>query len=186
MRTKPSCRKGDHTPARLACCSCGASCDPARPDAAETHLARAQSPHWAARLRPRPGRLGDRAASVTESSASLRTDRRHFAAARPAGGRSAYCSARRSWIRANFSTLQHIAGSYLTLGAMPSLIAAFDRALSILPDSIETRATRGAVHLCWKADTWSTAPRAQSMQSSPKDRSAIANAAASGSAPGLL
>ena len=49
--------------------------------------------------------------------------------------------------------MQHIASSYLTLGRYAESIAAFDRALSIRPDSIETRATRGGVYLCWKADT---------------------------------
>ena len=53
----------------------------------------------------------------------------------------------------NFSTLQQIAASYVSLGRYAESIAAIDRALAIVPDNVETRAGRGLVYLCWKADT---------------------------------
>ena len=53
----------------------------------------------------------------------------------------------------NFFTLQQIALSYEQLGRYAEAIAALDRALAIVPDNAETRAVRGAVYLCWKADT---------------------------------
>src|SRR5438128_627717 len=53
----------------------------------------------------------------------------------------------------NFDTLQQIALSYQILGRYAEAIAALDRALAIVPDNVETRATRGLFYLCWKADT---------------------------------
>jgi class 3 adenylate cyclase len=53
----------------------------------------------------------------------------------------------------NFEFLQQIALSYLYLGRNAESIAALDRAVAILPDNAETRAVRGVVYLCWKADT---------------------------------
>jgi len=52
----------------------------------------------------------------------------------------------------NFFTLQQIALSYLYLGRYSESIAALDRALSIVPDNVETRTARGLYYLCWKAD----------------------------------
>jgi tetratricopeptide (TPR) repeat protein len=53
----------------------------------------------------------------------------------------------------NFFTLQQIALSYQLLGRYAEAIAAFDRALAIVPDNVETRANRGSFYLYWKADT---------------------------------
>ena len=53
----------------------------------------------------------------------------------------------------NLDTLQQIAVSYLYLGRYAEAVAALDRAVAIVPDNAETRAVRGAVYLCWKADT---------------------------------
>jgi tetratricopeptide (TPR) repeat protein len=53
----------------------------------------------------------------------------------------------------NFFTLQQIALSYLYLRRYGECIAALDRALSIVPDNVETRANRDLYELCWKADT---------------------------------
>jgi len=53
----------------------------------------------------------------------------------------------------NFYTLQQIALSYQFLGRYGEGIAAFDRALSIVPDNIETRANRDLYELWWKGDT---------------------------------
>src|SRR4029077_5858098 len=52
----------------------------------------------------------------------------------------------------NFDTLQQIAISYQGLRRYAEAIAALDRALAILPDNVETRATRGLWYMCWKAD----------------------------------
>ena len=53
----------------------------------------------------------------------------------------------------NFFTLQQIALSYQNLGRYAEAIAALDRALAIVPDNAETRATRGEFYVYWKADT---------------------------------
>src|SRR4029077_5440590 len=53
----------------------------------------------------------------------------------------------------NFSTLQQIALSYQALGRYAEAIAAFDRALAIMPDNFETRAYRERYYISWKADT---------------------------------
>jgi len=52
----------------------------------------------------------------------------------------------------NFFTLQQIALSYQNLGRYAEAIAALDRVLGIVPDNVETRATRGQFELFWKAD----------------------------------
>jgi tetratricopeptide (TPR) repeat protein len=53
----------------------------------------------------------------------------------------------------NLDTLQQIALSYQQSGRYPDAIAALDRALSIAPDNVETRANRELYYLLWKADT---------------------------------
>jgi tetratricopeptide (TPR) repeat protein len=53
----------------------------------------------------------------------------------------------------NFYILQQIALSYENLGRYAEAIAAWDRALTIVPDNIETRANRAEDEFCWKADT---------------------------------
>jgi tetratricopeptide (TPR) repeat protein len=53
----------------------------------------------------------------------------------------------------NFNILQQIALSYQYLGRYAESIAALDRALAIVPDNVETRATRGLFYVFWKADT---------------------------------
>ena len=147
--------KGDHTPARLALAEAAVqAATRLRPDAAETHLARAQYLYYG--LRDYAGAL----AELEIARRALPNDPRLFEL-------TGYILLRRgqqeeglrNLQRAaeldprNFNTLQHIAGSYLTLGRYAEAIAALDRALAILPDNVETRATRGAVYLCWKADT---------------------------------
>jgi len=54
----------------------------------------------------------------------------------------------------NFFTLQQIAISYQFLNRYAEAIAALDRALSIVPDNVETRASRALHELFWKGDTW--------------------------------
>jgi tetratricopeptide (TPR) repeat protein len=53
----------------------------------------------------------------------------------------------------NFLTLQQIALSYEYLGRFAEAIAAYDRALAIIPDNVETRASRAGDELYWKGDT---------------------------------
>jgi tetratricopeptide (TPR) repeat protein len=53
----------------------------------------------------------------------------------------------------NFDILRQIALTYQLLGRYGEGIAAFDRALSIVPDNIETRAARAEFELFWKGDT---------------------------------
>src|SRR5262249_41774680 len=48
---------------------------------------------------------------------------------------------------------QQIALSHQFLGRYGDAIVAFDRALSIVPDNVETRAARGQFELFWKGDT---------------------------------
>jgi TolB-like protein/class 3 adenylate cyclase/Tfp pilus assembly protein PilF len=53
----------------------------------------------------------------------------------------------------NFFTLQQLALSYKLLRRFPEEIATLDHALSIKPDDAETRAARGLALFDWKADT---------------------------------
>jgi len=52
----------------------------------------------------------------------------------------------------NFFILQQIALSYQTLRRYQEMTAALDRALTITPNDVETKATRAFVELDWKAD----------------------------------
>src|SRR5437762_10833970 len=125
-----------------------------RPDAAETHLARAQYLYYGRR---------DYAGALAELEIARRglpNDPRLFEL-------TGYILRRRgqqdeglqNLQRAveldprNSFTLQQIALSYLNLGRYAETIAALDRALAIVPDNVETRANRGLYYLCWKADT---------------------------------
>ena len=147
--------KGDHTPARLALAEAALqAATRLRPDAAETHLARAQYLYYG--LRDYAGAL----AELEIARRALPNDPRLFEL-------TGYILRRRgqqeeglqNLQRAaeldprNFSTLQQIAASYVSLGRYAESIAAIDRALAIVPDNVETRAGRGLVYLFWKADT---------------------------------
>jgi TolB-like protein/class 3 adenylate cyclase/Tfp pilus assembly protein PilF len=146
---------GDHTPARLALAEAALQAvTRLRPDAAETHLARAQYLY----LGPR-----DYAGALAEleiARRALPNDPRVFEF-------TGYILRRRgqqeeglqNLQRAveldprNFLTLQQIALSYQFLGRYAEAIAALDRALGIMPDNVETRTNRDAFYLFWKADT---------------------------------
>jgi TolB-like protein/Tfp pilus assembly protein PilF len=145
----------DHTPARLALAE-GAvqAATRLRPDAAETHLARAQYLYYG--LRDYAGAL----AELEIARRGLPNDPRLFEL-------TGYILRRRgqqeeglqNLQRAaeldprNFVTLQQIALSYQFLGRYADSIAALDRALAIVPDSVETRDVRGLFYFFWKADT---------------------------------
>ena len=148
-------RGSDHTPARLALAEAAVQAAARlRPDAAETHLARAQYLYYG--LRDYAGAL----AQLEIARRALPNDPRLFEL-------TGYILRRRgqqeeglqNLQRAveldprNFFTLQQIALSYLYLGRYAEAIAALDRALAIVPDNVETRTARGLFYLCWKADT---------------------------------
>jgi TolB-like protein/Tfp pilus assembly protein PilF len=147
-------RGSDHTPARLALAEAALqAATRLRPDAAETHLARAQYLYYG--LRDYAGAL----AELEIARRGLPNDPRLFEV-------TGYILRRRgqheeglqNLQRAveldprNFFTLQQIALSYQFLGRYADSIAAMDRALAIMPDNL-TRALRGLFYFCWKADT---------------------------------
>jgi adenylate cyclase len=145
----------DHTPARLALAEAAVqAATRLRPDAAESHLARAQYLYYG---------LRDYAGALVEleiARRALPNDPRLFELTgyflRRRGQQE---EGLRNLQRAveldprNFFTLQQIALSYLLLGRYAEAIAALDRALAILPDNAETRANRESLYLFWKADT---------------------------------
>src|SRR5437867_1000123 len=145
----------DHTPARLALAE-GAvqAATRLRPDAAETHLVRAQYLYNG--LRDYAGAL----AELEIARRALPNDPRLFELTgyilRRRGQQE---EGLRNLERAaeldprNFNTLQQIALSYQALGRYAETIAALDRASAIVPDNAETRANRELFYLCWKADT---------------------------------
>ncbi len=145
----------DHTPARLALAEAAVQAAARlRPDAAETHLARAQYLYYG--LRDYAGAL----AELEIARRALPNDPRLFEL-------TGYILRRRgqqeeglqNLQRAveldprNFYTLQQIAISYRFLQRYAEAIAALDRALAIVPDNVETRASRGLYYVCWKGDT---------------------------------
>jgi TolB-like protein/Tfp pilus assembly protein PilF len=145
----------DHTPARLALAEAAVqAATRLRPDAAETHLARALYLYYG--LRDYAGAL----AELEIARRALPNDPRLFEL-------TGYILRRRgqqeeglqNLERAaeldprNFYTLQQIALSYQSLGRYAEAIAALDRALVIVPDNAETRAIRAEYYVYWKADT---------------------------------
>jgi TolB-like protein/Tfp pilus assembly protein PilF len=147
-------RGSDHTPARLALAEAALqAATRLRPDAAETHLARAQYLYYG--LRDYAGAL----AQLEIARRGLPNDPRLLEV-------TGYILRRRgqheeglqNLQRAveldprNFFTLQQIALSYQFLGRYADSITALDRALAIMPDNL-TRALRGLFYFCWKADT---------------------------------
>ncbi len=148
-------RASDHTPTRLALAEAAVqAATRLRPDAAETHLARAQYLYFG--LRDYAGAL----AELEIARRALPNDPRLFELTgyilRRRGQQE---EGLRNLERAveldprNFYTLQQIADSYQFLGRYAEAIAALDRALAILPDNVETRAARAQFYLFWKADT---------------------------------
>jgi TolB-like protein/Tfp pilus assembly protein PilF len=145
----------DHTPARLALAEAAVqAATRLRPDAAETHLARAQYLYYG--LRDYPGAL----AELEIARRTLHNDPRLFELTgyilRRRGQQE---EGLRNLERAveldprNFYTLQQIALSYQFLGRYAEAIAALDRASAIMPDNVETQANSGLWYMCWKGDT---------------------------------
>ena len=145
----------DHTPARLAMAEAAVqAATRLRPDAAETHLARAQYLYYG---------LRDYAAALAELEIARRALPNDPRVLELTGyilrRRGQQQEGLRNIARAveldprNFLTLQQLAISYQNLGRYAETIAALDRVLAIMPDNIETRATRGEYYIYWKADT---------------------------------
>ena len=144
----------DHTPARLALAEAAVqAATRLRPDAGETHLARAQYLYYGAR---------DYAGALAELESARRilpNDPRIFELTgyilRRRGQQD---EGLRNLQRAaeldprNFSTLQQIAVSYKNLGRYRDAIAVLDQVLSIVPDNVETRGDRALCELWWKGD----------------------------------
>jgi TolB-like protein/Tfp pilus assembly protein PilF len=145
----------DHTPARLALAEAALqAATRLRPDAGQTHLARAQYLYFGRR---------DYAGALVELESARRVLPNDPLLFELTGyilrRRGQQEEGLRNLQRAveldprNFYTLQQIALSYEYLGRYPEAIAALDRALNIVPDNVETRGARAVFELFWKADT---------------------------------
>jgi TolB-like protein/class 3 adenylate cyclase/Tfp pilus assembly protein PilF len=145
----------DHTPTRLALAEAALqAATRLRPEAAETHLARAQYLYYG--LRDYAGAL----AELEIARRGLPNDPRLFELTgyilRRRGQQE---EGLRNLERAaeldprNLDTLQQIAISYQYLGRYAEAIASLDRVLTIVPDNVETRAARAQYELWWKGDT---------------------------------
>src|SRR5437764_6243214 len=148
-------RGSDHTPTRLALAEAAVqAATRLRPDAAETHLARAQYLYYG--LRDYAGAL----AELEIARRALPNDPRLFELTgyilRRRGQQEEGLQNLRRAVELdprNFSILQQIALSYQGLGRYADSIAALDRALAIVPDNVETRAGREQDYAWWKGDT---------------------------------
>jgi TolB-like protein/Tfp pilus assembly protein PilF len=145
----------DHTPPRLALAEAALqAATRLRPDAGETHLARAQYLYFgrrdyagalaelerARRALPNDPRLFELIGYILRRRGQQEEGLRNLQRAAELDPR-------------NFYTLQQIALSYQFLGRYGEAIAALDRALSIVPDNVETRAAQAEYELFWKGDT---------------------------------
>src|SRR5206468_11877102 len=145
----------DHTPARLALAEAAVqAATRLRPDAAETHLARAQYLY----LGPRD--YAGALAQLDIARRALPNDPRLFEwtgfILRRRGQQEEGLQNLQRAVELdprNFYTLQQTALSYQHLQRYAEAIAALDRALAIVPDNVETRANRELFYLFWKADT---------------------------------
>ncbi len=145
----------DHTPTRLALAEAALqAATRLRPDAAETHLARAQYLYYG--LRDYAGAL----AELEIARRALPNDPRLFELTgyilRLRGQQEEGLQNLERAVELdprNFNTLQQISLSYQYLGRYAEAIAALDRVLAIVPDNVETRANRAEYELFWKADT---------------------------------
>ncbi len=145
----------DHTPARLALADAAVqSATQLRPDAAETHLARAQYLYYG--LRDYAGAL----AELEIARRALPNDPRLFELTgyilRRQGQQEEGLQNLQRAVELdprNLFTLQQLAISYFNLRRYAESIGALDRALAIVPDNVDTRTGRTQFYLYWKADT---------------------------------
>src|SRR5215467_7017154 len=146
---------GDHTPARLASAEAALQVlTRLRPDAGQTHLARANYAYYC--LRDYGGAL----AELEVARRSLPNDPRIFEL-------TGYILRRRGELGEgarnlersleldprNFLTLQQLALSFQALRRYPEEAAALDRAMTIAPNDIGTKTQRALVDFNWKAET---------------------------------
>jgi len=145
----------DHTPARLALAEKALrAASQLRPDASETHLARANHLYFA--YRDYDGALAElEIVRGTMPNSPQVFELTGYIARR----RGAHEDGVRNLERAmgldprNFFRLQQLAISYNILRRFADTIATLDRALSIKPDDTETKAGREFAFFDWKGDT---------------------------------
>ena len=146
---------GDHTPARLA--SAEAALQAAtrlRPDAGETHLARANYLYYC--LRDYNGALDE----LEVARRSLPNDPRIFELSgyilRRRGQQEEGARNLESAVELdphNMFILQQLGFSYESLRHYPEEAAVLDRVLTIVPNDVGTRSTRALIDFYWKAET---------------------------------
>ena len=144
----------DHTAARRARAEAAVqAATRLRPDAAETHLARASYLYYglrdyagalveleiARRALPNDPRLSELTGYILRRRGQQEEGLQNLQRAVQLDPRNLY-------------TLQQIALSYSSLRRYAEAIAALDRASAIVPDNVETRASRDQYYICWKAD----------------------------------
>src|SRR6266699_383744 len=145
----------EHTPARLAAAEAAIeSASRMRPDAGETHLARAENLYRgyrdydgalaeldiAGQTLPNDSRIPQLAGYIVRRRGNQEEGLQYLL-------RSLELDPR------NFLTLQQTALSYQILRRYAEMARVLDRGLAIKPDDVETRAARAVVELDWKADT---------------------------------
>jgi serine/threonine protein kinase len=145
----------DHTPARLA--SAEAAIQAAvrlRPDAGETHLARAENLYWGHRD------YGSALAELEVARQTLPNDPQMFYLAGLIQRRQGlWDESTQNLERAvdldprNFYTLQQIALSYGVLRRYGEEKSVLNRALAIEPDNVDIKVALASVEFHWKADT---------------------------------
>jgi serine/threonine-protein kinase len=144
----------DHTPARLALAEAALqAAERLRPGADETHLVRARYLYYG--RRDYAGALAEleRVRRALPNDPSIFTLTGYILRRRgdqQAGLRNLQRAA--DLDPRNFDNFQQIALSYQNMRRYGEAIAAYDRALSIVPNDIETRVERARLYLCWKAD----------------------------------
>jgi serine/threonine protein kinase len=144
----------DHTPARLALAEAALqAATRLRPDAAETHLARANYLYygrrdyagalaeleWVRRALPNDPHIFTLTGYILRRRGDQEAGLRNLQRAAELDPR-------------NFDNFQQIALTYSNMRRYGEAIAAYDRALSIVPNDIATRVERARLYLCWKAD----------------------------------
>jgi TolB-like protein/Flp pilus assembly protein TadD len=145
----------DHSPARLAQAEAAVqAASRLRPDAGETHLARAQNLYWGYRD------YGSALAELEVARQTLPNDPRIFELTGYIQRRQGrWEKSTRNLERAidldprNFFTLQQIATSYGVLRRYAEQTSVLDRAVAIEPNDVNIKVALAAVQFHWKADT---------------------------------